>query len=61
MAQGGESGGRALLLVSDMDCASCVRPIEQALQAVPGVAEANVNFAAQNATVACDASITLRP
>jgi len=42
---------RIALPVAGMDCASCVRTIERALQPLPGVAEASVNFAAQSATI----------
>ncbi|MBI4491645.1 MAG: heavy metal translocating P-type ATPase [Chloroflexi bacterium] len=45
---------RLVLPVGGMDCASCVRTIERALQALPGVAEASVNFAAQSATIVYD-------
>ena len=34
-----------------MTCASCVRRVEQALAAVPGVAAATVNLAAESADV----------
>ncbi len=40
-----------VLSVSGMTCASCVARVERALQAVPGVAEASVNYAAERATV----------
>ncbi len=39
------------LYLEGMSCAGCARTIEKALQAVPGVQEANVNFAAQQASV----------
>ena len=39
------------LSVSGMTCAACVSRVEKALNAVPGVLEANVNFATHQATV----------
>ena len=39
------------LPIAGMTCASCVRRIETALRAVPGVLEATVNLATQRATV----------
>ena len=40
------------LLIEGASCASCVRKIETALQNVPGVADAQMNFAQRTATVA---------
>ena len=40
------------LLIEGASCASCVRKIESALQHVPGVAEAQMNFALRTVTVA---------
>jgi P-type Cu+ transporter len=40
------------LPIEGMSCASCVRRVEKALEAVPGVARAEVNLAAETATVA---------
>jgi len=40
------------LVISGMTCASCVARVEKALQAVPGVSSATVNFATEMATVA---------
>jgi heavy metal translocating P-type ATPase len=37
--------------VQEMSCASCVGRVEKALSAVPGVREANVNLAAETATI----------
>ena len=37
--------------VGGMTCASCVRHVETALRAVPGVIEANVNLATERATI----------
>ena len=39
------------LPVTGMSCASCVRLVEKALQAVPGVQAASVNLATEKATV----------
>lgn len=39
------------LTVEGMNCASCVRRVEQALAAVPGVAAASVNLATREATL----------
>ena len=39
------------LAIDGMTCASCVRRVEQALLAVPGVIQADVNLATQKATV----------
>jgi Cu+-exporting ATPase len=44
------------LLVPDMSCASCVEAVESGLRSVPGVTEANVNFADRTAMVTGDAS-----
>src|SRR5690242_13550910 len=48
---------RMTLDVSGMTCASCVRRVEKALAKVPGVAEANVNFAVEQATVTYDPAV----
>lgn len=42
------------LLINDMSCASCVDTIESGLKSVPGVVDANVNFAEKVATVTGD-------
>jgi P-type Cu+ transporter len=42
---------RLTLPVEGMSCASCVGRVERALAAVPGVAEARVNLAAESVTV----------
>ncbi|MDE2181039.1 MAG: cation transporter, partial [candidate division NC10 bacterium] len=44
--------------IRGMSCASCVQHIEQALQDVPGVVSASVNFATERATVAYLDSVT---
>src|SRR5205085_5901556 len=45
------------LHVDGMTCASCVRRVEKALEAVPGVADASVNLATEEASVSVDASV----
>jgi len=49
----GETGGAAHLAleITGMTCASCVRRVERALAAVPGVTAAAVNLAAESADV----------
>jgi Cu+-exporting ATPase len=42
------------LMIQGMTCASCVRRVEKALRAVPGVTDASVNYATQRATVRFD-------
>jgi Cu+-exporting ATPase len=50
-------GGDSLdLPITGMSCASCVRRVEGALVAVPGVVEASVNLATRRATVRYDAA-----
>ncbi|MFA6097300.1 MAG: heavy metal translocating P-type ATPase [Candidatus Paceibacterota bacterium] len=44
------------LVLSGMHCASCAKIIEKKLAKVPGVKEANVNFAAEKARVIFDSS-----
>ena len=51
----GAAGRSVRLPIEGMGCASCASKIEQALCAVPGVAEASVNFATE------EASVTLAP
>lgn len=41
-----------------MSCASCARNVEDAIRAVPGVSESNVNFGAEQATIIYDAKRT---
>ena len=48
------SSNEIALDVAGMTCASCVRRVEKALLAVPGVREASVNLATERATVALD-------
>ncbi|MEK7460700.1 MAG: heavy metal translocating P-type ATPase [Patescibacteria group bacterium] len=49
---------RVQLGLSGMHCTSCSKLIERALTGVPGVKTANVNFAAEKATVLADFSAT---
>jgi len=46
------------LQLKGMSCAACARNIETAMQNVPGVQEASVNFGAEQATVTFDARAT---
>jgi Cu+-exporting ATPase len=50
-----EKGGqRVIIPITGMSCASCALNIEKGLSQVEGVAEANVNFATEKATVTFD-------
>ncbi len=49
---------RVALSLSGMHCASCAAIIERALRKVPGVKQANVNFAAEKASVLYDGQVT---
>ncbi len=49
---------KATLGITGMTCASCVAHVEKALRGVPGVSLANVNLAAEKATVEYDPSRT---
>jgi len=49
---------KILLQIGGMHCASCVRSIESALNAAPGVESATVNLATETAEVAFDSSQT---
>jgi Cu+-exporting ATPase len=52
------AGGRELHLpIVGMTCAACVRRVERALEAVPGVERASVNLASETATVTTAASV----
>ena len=46
--------GRAVLALEGMTCASCAMRIEKGLKKVPGVKDAGVNFAIEQATVTYD-------
>ncbi|MDD5054788.1 MAG: heavy metal translocating P-type ATPase [Candidatus Peribacteraceae bacterium] len=50
--------GRASLYLLGMHCSSCSTLIERSLKKVPGVKQANVNFAAEKATVHFDDKVT---
>ena len=52
---------RLTLPVRGMHCAACVGKVERALRGVPGVGEASVNLATEQATVAFDAAVTGLP
>ena len=45
---------RLTVSVGGMTCAACVNRVEKTLRSLPGVAEANVNFATERATVLFD-------
>lgn len=49
--------GKISLSLTGMHCASCAGIIERSLKKVPGVSQANVNFAAEKASVAFDGSL----
>ncbi len=51
IAPGGE---KVTVSLGGMTCAACVNRVEKALRSLPGVAEANVNFATERATVVFD-------
>ena len=53
-----ESSKRIKLSLTGMHCASCAGLIERSLKKVNGVKEANVNFAAENASVVFDETQT---
>ncbi len=46
------------LKLQGMSCASCARNVEDAIRSVPGVAEVNVNFGAEQASIQFDAKRT---
>ncbi|WP_280156334.1 heavy metal translocating P-type ATPase [Piscinibacter sp. XHJ-5] len=45
------------LHITGMTCASCVMRVERSIKAVPGVREASVNLATEQATVSAEASV----
>lgn len=55
--QGGSGVGRADIPVLGMSCAACAMTIERGLRDLPGVREANVNFATTRATVLFDPAL----
>src|SRR5438034_3206452 len=54
----GEREDRAVLALEGMTCASCAMRIEKGLKKLPGVKDASVNFATEQATVTYDAAQT---
>src|SRR6266481_1747385 len=56
MQPGTES--RATLTLEGMTCASCAMRIEKGLKKVPGIKDASVNLATEQATVTCDPAQT---
>ncbi len=53
-----EADSRAVLALEGMTCASCAMRIEKGLKKVPGVKDASVNFASEQATVTYDPTQT---
>jgi Cu+-exporting ATPase len=51
VSDNGAREAEVVLPIEGMTCASCVRRVERSLAKVPGVAEANVNFATEQAVV----------
>lgn len=49
---------RVQLSLFGMHCASCAQIIERAVKKVPGVSQANVNFAAEKASILADSSVS---
>ena len=50
--------GALTLPITGMTCASCVGRVEKALAAVPGVTDATVNLATEQAVVHADPQVT---
>jgi Cu+-exporting ATPase len=46
------------LQITGMTCASCVMRVEKSLKAVPGVRQASINLATEQASVNADASVS---
>jgi Cu+-exporting ATPase len=46
------------LQIDGMTCASCVMRVEKALKAVPGVVQASVNLATEQATVSAAPAVS---
>ena len=58
MTSTASTGRRDITLpVGGMTCASCVLHVEKALKAVPGVQDASVNLATEQASFRADASV----
>ncbi len=55
---GSAGPAEAVLPIEGMTCASCVRRVEKSLAGTPGVADANVNFATEQAVVRFDPART---
>ena len=55
---GASTNCRAVLALEGMTCASCAMRIEKGLKKVPGVRDASVNFATEQATVTYDSEQT---
>ena len=53
-----EEKGKITLPITGMTCASCAARVEKALRSVAGVELANVNFAAEKATIEFDPEVT---
>src|SRR5205823_13761112 len=53
-----KTDSRAVLALEGMTCASCAMRIEKGLKKVPGVKDASVNFASEQATVTYDPTQT---
>ncbi|MFA5877883.1 MAG: heavy metal translocating P-type ATPase [Candidatus Staskawiczbacteria bacterium] len=54
----GNRNARVSLSLDGMHCSSCAQIIERALKKVPGVKDANVNFAAEKASILFDDSLS---
>ncbi len=54
-----ETDAKRELAITGMTCASCVRSVESALAAIPGVSSAEVNLANERATVRLGADVEL--
>src|SRR5260221_11396054 len=50
----GQKENRATLALEGMSCASCAMRIEKGLKKLPGIKDASVNFATEQATVTYD-------
>src|SRR4051812_2088292 len=55
---GADRAIQVVLPIEGMTCASCVRRVERALTKVPGVSEASVNLATEQARVAFDPAVS---
>lgn len=56
---GSNSATHLQVAITGMSCATCVKRVEKAVQAVPGVSAVSVNLATETATVTGDALLTL--